>query len=134
MDIVNGKHILVEHLMFIQNYGNFNSSIDLFWIQSIVWKDGKSVKLLVRLDNYIIIISECILTNLWFLKHNFLFFLFGIFSFYSLRTSETNYLNEAYQFYSAIRGRAYYSRAIKEDRYFIYFLFKNVVFGNILIK
>lgn len=35
---------------------------------------------------------------------------------YSLRTSETNYLNEAYQFYAAIRGRAYYSRAIKEDR------------------
>lgn len=34
----------------------------------------------------------------------------------SLRTSETNYLNEAYQFYAAIRGRAYYSRAIKEDR------------------
>jgi len=35
---------------------------------------------------------------------------------YSLRTSETNYLNEAYQFYAAIRGRAYYSRAAKEDR------------------
>lgn len=34
----------------------------------------------------------------------------------SLRTSETNYLNEAYQFYAAIRGRAYYSRAAKEDR------------------
>ncbi|XP_037035469.1 protein SCAI isoform X3 [Bradysia coprophila] len=35
---------------------------------------------------------------------------------YYLRTSETNYLNEAYQFYAAIRGRGYYSRAIKEDR------------------
>ncbi|EDS25677.1 conserved hypothetical protein [Culex quinquefasciatus] len=35
---------------------------------------------------------------------------------YYLRTSETNYLNEAYSFYAAIRGRAYYSRAIKEDR------------------
>lgn len=35
---------------------------------------------------------------------------------HSLRTSETNYLNEAYSFYAAIRGRAYYSRAIKEDR------------------
>uniref|UniRef100_A0A182SYN9 Protein SCAI n=1 Tax=Anopheles maculatus TaxID=74869 RepID=A0A182SYN9_9DIPT len=34
----------------------------------------------------------------------------------NLRTSETNYLNEAYSFYAAIRGRAYYSRAIKEDR------------------
>ncbi|PSN33551.1 Protein SCAI [Blattella germanica] len=33
-----------------------------------------------------------------------------------LRTSETNYLNEAYSFYAAIRGRAYYSRASKEDR------------------
>ncbi|XP_054275634.1 protein SCAI-like isoform X1 [Macrosteles quadrilineatus] len=36
---------------------------------------------------------------------------------YYLRTSETNYLNEAYSFYAAIRGRAYYSRASKEDRY-----------------
>ncbi|KAJ6598489.1 Protein SCAI, partial [Pseudolycoriella hygida] len=35
---------------------------------------------------------------------------------YYLRTSETNYLNEAYQFYAAIRGRGYYSRAIQEDR------------------
>ncbi|XP_037079944.1 protein SCAI-like [Pollicipes pollicipes] len=34
---------------------------------------------------------------------------------YYLRTSETNYLNEAYSFYSAIRGRAYYSRMNKED-------------------
>lgn len=33
-----------------------------------------------------------------------------------MRTSETNYLNEAYSFYAAIRGRAYYSRAAKEDR------------------
>jgi hypothetical protein len=38
------------------------------------------------------------------------------FIFFSLRTSETNYLNEAYSFYAAIRGRAYYSRASKEDR------------------
>ncbi|ENN79886.1 hypothetical protein YQE_03705, partial [Dendroctonus ponderosae] len=35
---------------------------------------------------------------------------------YYLRTSETNYLNEAFSFYAAIRGRAYYSRAAKEDR------------------
>ena len=35
----------------------------------------------------------------------------------SLRTSETNYLNEAFSFYAAIRGRAYYSRAVREDRY-----------------
>ncbi|CAG0888666.1 unnamed protein product, partial [Cyprideis torosa] len=35
---------------------------------------------------------------------------------YYLRTSETNYLNEAYSFYSAIRSRAYYSRAVKEER------------------
>ncbi|XP_026462749.1 protein SCAI-like [Ctenocephalides felis] len=35
---------------------------------------------------------------------------------YYLRTSETSYLNEAYSFYAAIRGRAYYSRALKEDR------------------
>ncbi|EZA53505.1 Protein SCAI [Ooceraea biroi] len=35
---------------------------------------------------------------------------------YYLRTSETSYLHEAYSFYAAIRGRAYYSRAAKEDR------------------
>ena len=34
----------------------------------------------------------------------------------SLRTSETNYLNESFAFYSAIRMRGYYSKAIKEDR------------------
>lgn len=34
----------------------------------------------------------------------------------SLRTSETNYLNESYAFYSAIRMRGYYSKANKEDR------------------
>ncbi|XP_053624873.1 protein SCAI [Plodia interpunctella] len=33
-----------------------------------------------------------------------------------LRTSETAYLNEAYSFYSAIRGRSYYTQASKEDR------------------
>ena len=37
--------------------------------------------------------------------------------FFSLRTSETNYLNEAFSFYAAIRGRSYYSRAVREDRY-----------------
>lgn len=36
---------------------------------------------------------------------------------YYLRTSETNYLNEAFSFYAAIRGRSYYSRAVREDRY-----------------
>ncbi|XP_064649107.1 protein SCAI-like isoform X2 [Lineus longissimus] len=34
---------------------------------------------------------------------------------YYLRTSETNYLNESFSFYSAIRMRAYYSKANKED-------------------
>ncbi|XP_078488918.1 protein SCAI [Ciona intestinalis] len=34
---------------------------------------------------------------------------------YYLRTSETNYLNEAYQFYSAIRSRNYYKNVSKED-------------------
>ncbi len=38
-------------------------------------------------------------------------------SLHSLRTSETNYLNEAFSFYAAIRGRSYYSRAVREDRY-----------------
>lgn len=35
---------------------------------------------------------------------------------YYLRTSETNYLNEAFAFYSAIRSRGYYSKATKEER------------------
>ena len=35
---------------------------------------------------------------------------------YYLRTSEISYLHEAFSFYAAIRGRAYYSRAAKEDR------------------
>ncbi|CAG9558205.1 unnamed protein product [Danaus chrysippus] len=34
----------------------------------------------------------------------------------SLRTSETAYLVEAYSFYSAIRGRRYYTLAIKENK------------------
>lgn len=34
---------------------------------------------------------------------------------YYLRTSETNYLNEAFSFYSAIRARGYYSKAGKEE-------------------
>ena len=36
---------------------------------------------------------------------------------YSLRTSEANYLHESFGFYSAIRSRAYYSQASKEDKY-----------------
>ncbi|OWF49719.1 protein SCAI-like isoform X1 [Mizuhopecten yessoensis] len=36
---------------------------------------------------------------------------------YYLRTSETNYLNESFSFYSAIRMRVYYSKANKEERY-----------------
>ncbi|KAK3088333.1 hypothetical protein FSP39_017775 [Pinctada imbricata] len=35
---------------------------------------------------------------------------------YYLRTSETNYLNESFSFYSAIRQRGYYSKANKEER------------------
>jgi len=47
------------------------------------------------------------------------FFLYTIFIFIfnSLRTSETNYLNESFSFYSAIRMRVYYSKANKEERY-----------------
>lgn len=36
---------------------------------------------------------------------------------FSLRTSETNYLNESFAFYSAIRMRGYYSKANKEERW-----------------
>jgi hypothetical protein len=35
---------------------------------------------------------------------------------FSLRTSESNYLNEAYSFYEAIQKRAYYSKANKEEK------------------
>lgn len=35
----------------------------------------------------------------------------------SLRTSETNYLNEAFSFYAAIRGRAYYGRTARDERW-----------------
>lgn len=35
---------------------------------------------------------------------------------FSLRTSETNYLTEAYSFYSAIRMRGYYSLSVHEER------------------
>lgn len=34
---------------------------------------------------------------------------------YYLRTSETNYLNEAFSFYAAIRGRAYYGRTARDE-------------------
>lgn len=40
-----------------------------------------------------------------------------IFVFFSLRTSETSYLNEAFSFYSAIRQRSYYHQVNKEDRW-----------------
>ncbi len=36
---------------------------------------------------------------------------------YSLRTSESNYLNESYSFYQAIQTRSYYSKVNKEDKY-----------------
>ncbi|GFV61782.1 protein SCAI [Trichonephila clavipes] len=36
--------------------------------------------------------------------------------FLNLRTSETNYLNETFSFYAAIRARGYYSKASKEER------------------
>ncbi|GIX84828.1 protein SCAI [Caerostris darwini] len=35
---------------------------------------------------------------------------------YYLRTSETNYLNETFSFYAAIRARGYYNKASKEER------------------
>lgn len=42
---------------------------------------------------------------------------FFYFIFFSLRTSETSYLNEAFSFYSAIRQRSYYHQVNKEDRW-----------------
>lgn len=41
---------------------------------------------------------------------------FLMLSSFSLRTSETSYLNEAFSFYSAIRQRSYYYQVNKEDR------------------
>lgn len=35
---------------------------------------------------------------------------------YYIRTSENNYLNEAFAFYSAIRSRAYYSKVNREEK------------------
>ena len=52
--------------------------------------------------------------NGWLSRRRFRFN--GLFT-SSLRTSETNYLNEAFSFYAAIRGRAYYSRAAREERW-----------------
>jgi hypothetical protein len=55
-------------------------------------------------------INECGLATLYgpVLEH---------YSLCSLRTSETNYLNEAFSFYAAIRGRAYYNRPARDERY-----------------
>ncbi len=51
----------------------------------------------------------------------------------SLRTSETNYLNEAFSFYAAIRARAYYTRAAREDRFVssFYACMVKIVIGEI---
>ena len=43
-------------------------------------------------------------------------FLFSYSLLFSLRTSEANYLHESFGFYSAIRSRAYYSQASKEEK------------------
>lgn len=45
----------------------------------------------------------------------------------SLRTSETNYLNESFSFYSAIRMRAYYSKANKEERWDIFISYDTAI-------
>lgn len=47
----------------------------------------------------------------------FLHIIFIFLIFFSLRTSETSYLNEAFSFYSAIRQRSYYHQVNKEDRW-----------------
>lgn len=45
----------------------------------------------------------------------------------SLRTSETNYLSESFSFYSAIRMRAYYSKANKEERWDIFISYDTAI-------
>ena len=37
--------------------------------------------------------------------------------YFSLRTSDSNYLNESYSFYQAIQTRFYYTKANKEEKY-----------------
>ena len=49
---------------------------------------------------------------------------------FSLRTSEANYLHESFGFYSAIRSRAYYSQASKEQKY----VYSIVSFGVVFKK
>lgn len=73
-------------------------------------------KLPLKLDNFIITFSEYIgsyilvevdSSRTGVIIRSYIF---------SLRTSETAYLNEAYSFYYAIRGRSYYTKASKEDK------------------
>ncbi|XP_074654987.1 protein SCAI-like isoform X2 [Tubulanus polymorphus] len=53
---------------------------------------------------------------------------------YYLRTSETNYLNESFSFYSAIRMRAYYSKASKEDRHAKGFTSSSTQLPDLMVK
>lgn len=77
-------------------------------------KDGKLEKLPLKLANFTTTISNI---HQKFEKSKLVFSIvqFVLYFFPSLRTSETNYLNEAFSFYSAIRARSYYSRISKED-------------------
>ena len=84
---------------------------------STVLKDGKSEKSLPKSVSFITITSKTgpfsSVTESFEPKNELIDkFIFNP----SLRTSETNYLNEAFSFYSAIRARGYYSKANKEER------------------
>ena len=107
----SGRPTLVVHLMFTRNFGNSSSNTETFSMVNMTWRGGRLEKLLPKLANCITITSEFELGGWTFHETKFLFPLS------SLRTSETNYLNEAFSFYSAIRARSYYSRIGKEDRH-----------------
>lgn len=82
-------------------------------MQNMALEDGRLVKLHQKLVNCITIISEFCYYKLIYISNRCNLSLDIIFS---LRTSETNYLNEAFSFYSAIRARGYYSKVSKEER------------------
>lgn len=115
MDTNSGNHTLGVHSMPLPSYGSFNNSTDRYLTRNMVWKGGRLARLPPRLDNFITITSMLLVR-----KHRpnntNIYLIFIHLPPISLRTSETNYLNEAFSFYSAIRARGYYSKASKEER------------------
>jgi len=70
-------------------------------------------------DNTAIVLSDTCAQHSTALKGQYPSLYGYLFLSFSLRTSEANYLRESFSFYSAIRDRAYYSQASKEEKYII---------------